>query len=95
MSKRGRILPAESVHPPTQGKSVPLGPSPGHSEVWRLLGLVQGVVEPAPAGSLTLPVLLLMALLVTCGTPGLDKDKCYPGPLCKESCHLWAPVSWL
>lgn len=41
------------------------------------------------------PSWALMALCVTHGPPGLDEDECPPGPLCKESCPLWAPVSWL
>lgn len=41
------------------------------------------------------PSWALMALCVTRGPPGLDEDECPPGPLCKESCPLWAPVSWL
>lgn len=41
------------------------------------------------------PSLDLMALCVSRGTPGLDEDKCHPGCLCKESCPLWAPASWL
>ena len=100
MSKWGTTSRAENTHP-AQEETLVLGarlaatrrlgaqpvPLPGAQDGSYGAHLVRGAGDFLFSG--------LMALRVTCGTSGLARDKCHPGPLCKESCPLWVPVSWL
>ena len=100
MLKWGTNSPAENVHPLHSIKPGPWVPLPG------TLRLSTKPVPPPGAWAVSYRAwvtlaacnflsLCLVALHVTCGTPGLDTDECHPGLLCKESCPLWVPVSWL
>lgn len=100
MAKWGRVSSAENKHPPPLDKTISLAhfrdtlrlsAKPVSSpRAW--VGSYRAQTTLAACDFLSL---CLMACHDTRGTPGLDRDKCHPGPLCKDSCPLWVPVSWL
>lgn len=51
-------------------------------------GLHQPLVAQHQAPSTCLDLVIGHGSLCTCVSPGLGRDKCHPGPLCKESCFF-------